>query len=166
MIGLESSKSPKGEHMSSDPRTKARASDTADDQRGQIDSSTPARPLWRPESRRHQAFQKWLRCADLVRDTGFAVSITVLAVLSMVLIVNTIRVMLTESDSLSSAVINGVNGVLLAVVVLELARTLQAHFTTGSRLRPLVVVAIIAAVRELLGAGVRLTLDPNLGATI
>jgi hypothetical protein len=116
--------------------------------------------------RRTPFLECWLRLVDLSRDAAFAVSITVLVGLSLVLLVNTVRVVVVESDSLATAVINGVNGILLTIIVLELARTLQAHFTTGSRLRPLIVVAVIAGVRELLAAGVRLTLNPNLSSTI
>jgi hypothetical protein len=126
--------------------------------------SSPSEELATPNTvRRSTHFREWwLRVVDLSRDVTFATSITVLVGLSLVLLVNTVRIVVFESDSLSTAVINGVNGILLAVIILELARTLQAHFTTGSRLRPLIVVAVIAAVRELLAAGVRITLNPNL----
>ena len=53
-----------------------------------------------------------------------------------------------------------VNGVLFAIIVIEVMRTVIAHFEHGGlQLQPFLIIGIISAVREILSVGARLSLQ-------
>src|SRR5207245_6709415 len=56
--------------------------------------------------------------------------------------------------SLANRVINGLNGVLFVVIVLELMTTVVAHFEhSGFQLQPFLIIGIISGVRHTLTVG-------------
>jgi uncharacterized membrane protein (DUF373 family) len=58
---------------------------------------------------------------------------------------------------------NAVNGVLFAIIILEVMRTVLAHFDHGGlQLQPFLIIGTISAIREILSVGARLSLN---GAT-
>jgi uncharacterized membrane protein (DUF373 family) len=67
---------------------------------------------------------------------------------------------LVQSGSTFSArVIDGIDGVLFVVIMIELMQTVLAHFEhTGFQLKPFLIIGIISAVRHILTIGARLTL--------
>ena len=68
--------------------------------------------------------------------------------------------------SLAERVINGLNGVLFVVIVLELMATVVAHFEhSGFQLEPFLIIGIISGVRHILTVGARLSLTERLSGT-
>ena len=58
------------------------------------------------------------------------------------------------------AATTAINGVLFAIIVLEVMRTVVAHFEHGGlQLQPFLIIGIISAVREILSVGARLSLQ-------
>ena len=55
---------------------------------------------------------------------------------------------------------NAVNGVLFAIIILEVMRTVLAHFDHGGlQLQPFLIIGTISAIREILSVGARLSLN-------
>jgi len=68
--------------------------------------------------------------------------------------------------TLANRVINGLNGVLFVVIVLELMTTVVAHFEhAGFQLEPFLIIGIISGVRHILTVGARLSLAERLTGT-
>ena len=68
--------------------------------------------------------------------------------------------------SLANRVINGLNGVLFVVIVLELMTTVVAHFEhAGFQLEPFLIIGIISGVRHILTVGARLSLAGEVTGT-
>jgi uncharacterized membrane protein (DUF373 family) len=58
------------------------------------------------------------------------------------------------------AATTAVNNVLFAIIVIEVMRTVVAHFERGGlQLQPFLIIGIISAVREILTVGARLSLE-------
>ena len=88
----------------------------------------------------------------------YAVALVLVAVAAIVLY-RTARDLLTTKDSFAVAATSAVNGVLFAIIVLEVMRTVVAHFETGGlQLQSFLIIGIISAVREILTVGARLSL--------
>ena len=68
--------------------------------------------------------------------------------------------------TLANRVINGLNGVLFVVIVLELMTTVVAHFEHGGfQLQPFLIIGIISGVRHILAVGARLSLAGEVTGT-
>ena len=68
--------------------------------------------------------------------------------------------------TLANRVINGLNGVLFVVIVLELMTTVVAHFEhAGFQLQPFLIIGIISGVRHILTVGARLSLAGEVTGT-
>ncbi len=66
----------------------------------------------------------------------------------------------TSDQPFASAATTAVNGVLFAIIVLEVMRTVVAHFERGGlQLQPFLIIGIISAVRGILAVGARLSLQ-------
>jgi uncharacterized membrane protein (DUF373 family) len=60
----------------------------------------------------------------------------------------------------ATRVTNAINGVLFVIILMELLRTVLAHFEGGGlQLQPFLIIGIISAVRHILTIGARLTLS-------
>jgi uncharacterized membrane protein (DUF373 family) len=86
----------------------------------------------------------------------------VLLVLAVVVLYHTTVDLVQSGSSLSARVIDGIDGVLFVVIMIELMQTVLAHFEhTGFQLKPFLIIGIISAVRHILTIGARLTLAGN-----
>jgi uncharacterized membrane protein (DUF373 family) len=89
----------------------------------------------------------------------YVVAIVLVAVATIVLY-HTAYDLATTDQPFASAATTAVNGVLFAIIVLEVMRTVVAHFQTGGlQLQPFLIIGIISAVREILTVGARLSLQ-------
>lgn len=111
--------------------------------------ATPAsKPLRRP-----MAFIK------LTEDLVHYVVVAALLVLAGMALSKTGTDLLGRDRDLANRVIDGLNGVLFVVIVLELMSTVVAHFEhAGFQLQPFLVIGIISGVRHILTLGARLSL--------
>lgn len=92
----------------------------------------------------------------------YIVALVLLAVAGIVLW-HTVRDLANTHQPFSTAATTAVNSVLFAIIVLEVMRTVVAHFeSAGLQLQPFLIIGIISAVREILTVGARLSLQ---GAT-
>jgi uncharacterized membrane protein (DUF373 family) len=67
---------------------------------------------------------------------------------------------ITSSQPFAVAATTAVNNVLFAIIVIEVMRTVVAHFERGGlQLQPFLIIGIISAVREILTVGARLSLQ-------
>ena len=96
----------------------------------------------------------------------YAVALVLVAVAAIVLY-HTARDLVTTGQTFAVAATNAVNGVLFAIIVLEVMRTVVAHFEVGGlQLQPFLIIGIISAVREILTVGARLTLEHSAGGHV
>jgi uncharacterized membrane protein (DUF373 family) len=66
----------------------------------------------------------------------------------------------TSKQQFAVAATTAVNNVLFAIIVIEVMRTVVAHFERGGlQLQPFLIIGIISAVREILTVGARLSLS-------
>ena len=95
-------------------------------------------------------------CDDLIH---YAVALVLLTVAGIALY-RTAYDLATTSQPFAAAATIAVNGVLFAIIVLEVMRTVIAHFERGGlQLQPFLIIGIISAVREILTVGARLSLQ-------
>ena len=88
----------------------------------------------------------------------YAVALILVGIAIVVLVDTTSNLITTKAD-FSTAATNAINGVLFAIIVLEVMRTVIAHFDrAGLQLQPFLIIGIISAVREILTVGARLSL--------
>jgi Phosphate-starvation-inducible E family len=86
----------------------------------------------------------------------FAVAVVLLAVALMVLY-RTAYDLATTGPPFATAATSAVNGVLFAIIVMEVMRTVVSHFETGGlQLQPFLIIGIVSAVREVLTVGAKL----------
>jgi uncharacterized membrane protein (DUF373 family) len=89
----------------------------------------------------------------------YAVAV-VLMVVAGVVLVDTTHQLMTTSVPFAAAATTAVNGVLFAIIIMEIMRTVIAHFDKGGlQLQPFLIIGIISAVREVLTVGARLSLE-------
>ena len=95
---------------------------------------------------------------DLVH---YVVALVLLGI-AVFVIFKTVHDLIVNHQSYVQAVTVAVNGVLIAIIVLEVLRTVMAHFDRGGlQPEPFLIVGIISGVRGILFVGARL----SLGAT-
>jgi uncharacterized membrane protein (DUF373 family) len=103
---------------------------------------------------------KWIE--DFVQ---YVVIIALLLLAGMALYKTGIDLLGPHRD-LATRVIDGLNGVLFVVIVLELMSTVVAHFEhAGFQLQPFLIIGIISAVRHILTLGARLSLARELSGS-
>lgn len=89
----------------------------------------------------------------------YLVALVLLAVAAVVLY-RTGHDLATTHLRFSEAATSAVNSVLFAIIILEVMRTVIAHFDEGGlQLQPFLIIGIISAVREILTVGARLSLQ-------
>ena len=65
-----------------------------------------------------------------------------------------------KDQTFATVATNAVNGVLFAIIILEVMRTVLAHFDHGGlQLQPFLIIGTISAIREILSVGARLSLN-------
>jgi uncharacterized membrane protein (DUF373 family) len=91
-----------------------------------------------------------------IEDVLYVAVAAILVAIAAVLLYRTVVDSFTGHDLFAERVTAAVNGVLFVVIVLELFRTVIAHFEGGaSQLKPFLVIGIISAVRHLLLVGTK-----------
>ena len=135
----------------------------ADDQLATVASATaaPEAATAAPERpRRPMAF------IGATEDLVHYLVIAALLVLAGMALYKTAIDLFHPDVSLANRVINGLNGVLFVVIVLELMTTVVAHFEhSGFQLEPFLIIGIISGVRHILTVGARLSLAEKLTGT-
>lgn len=85
----------------------------------------------------------------------------VLVLIATAALIHTVAHLTLQGGGFLSGILNAINGVLLVVIVLEILRTVLAHFTEeGFPLHDFLVIGIISATRHILTVAVRLTVSP------
>ncbi|MCW2960466.1 MAG: phosphate-starvation-inducible rane protein PsiE [Thermoleophilia bacterium] len=86
--------------------------------------------------------------------------------LAVAVMVNTVYEFLQSDLHFALAVTYAVNGVLFVIILMEILRTVVAHFTHGTfQLMPFIAIGIISAVRHILTVGSALTLGQEMSDT-
>jgi uncharacterized membrane protein (DUF373 family) len=89
----------------------------------------------------------------------FAVAVVLLAVALLVLY-RTSYDLATTGQPFATAATSAVNGVLFAIIAMEVMRTVVSHFETGGlQFQPFLIIGIVSAVREVLTVGAKLSLQ-------
>jgi uncharacterized membrane protein (DUF373 family) len=92
----------------------------------------------------------------------YAVAVVLLTVAGIVLY-HTAYDLATSDQPFAEAATTAINGVLFAIIVLEVMRTVIAHFEkAGLQLQPFLIIGIISAVRGILSVGARLSLQGSI----
>jgi len=95
----------------------------------------------------------------------YAVAAFLLAMGAYVLIHSVVEFVDRKTD-FAERVTAGVNGVLFVIIVMEILRTVLAHFDdAGLQLKPFLIIGIISAVRHLLTVGAQASLGGRVDAT-
>ncbi len=131
--------------------------DERDDEAGVGDQAkrVTARPTGRQRLRKAQLSA--VTAADDIVHYGVAI---VLVAVAGVVLCHTIYDLTRTSAPFAQAATTAVNGVLFAIIVMEVMRTVMAHFDRGGlKLQPFLVIGIISAVREILSVGAHLSLE-------
>ncbi len=126
--------------------------------RRQVVARLPSRGS-RDEARRRRS-QQTLLVADRLEDlVHYVIAVLLLAVAGVVLY-RTGADFLSGHQEFAVRVTAAINGVLFVVIVLELFRTVLAHFETSElQLQPFLIIGVISSVRHILTIGARLTLQ-------
>ena len=91
----------------------------------------------------------------------------VLVVLAATALVNTAVHMSFSGGGFLTGVVRTVNGVLLVVIVLEILRTVLAHFEeAGFPLREFLIIGVISATRHILTIAVQLTVSEGSSSAV
>ena len=84
----------------------------------------------------------------------------VLMIVAGVVLYKTTYDLATTTQPVAAAATTAVNGVLFAIIIMEVMRTVMAHFDRGGlQLQPFLIIGIISAVREILSVGAHLSLQ-------
>ncbi len=82
-----------------------------------------------------------------------------LALLAIIVMFVSVRDFTGHQDDFGEQVTHAVNGVLFVIIVMEILRTVLAHFDdTGLQLEPFLVIGIVSAVRHILTVGAQASL--------
>jgi uncharacterized membrane protein (DUF373 family) len=110
---------------------------------------------------------RWLLRAIHGVDDLVHVCISLLLLgLAVAVMVNTVWEFLESDMHFALAVTYAVNGVLFVIILMEILRTVIAHFTHGTfQLMPFIAIGIISAVRHILTVGSALTLGKEMDDT-
>ncbi len=120
-------------------------------------NATGARPQ---PSKAHRSLLE--RAEDIVHYVVAGILMAV-AIYMLIDTMRTLTVSMTKA-SFPAAATNAVNGVLFAVIIVEITRTVLSHFDNkGLQLQPFLIIGIVSAVRGVLSVGARLSLN-DMGA--
>jgi len=112
------------------------------------------------EERRRRRSQRTLLVIDQVEDLVHYVIAGLLVGIAAVVLYRTIADFVGRGHVYAVRITGAINGVLFVIIVLELLRTVLAHFETSElQLQPFIIIGVISAVRHILTIGARLTLQ-------
>jgi uncharacterized membrane protein (DUF373 family) len=129
-----------------------------------IEQNTPEAPAVARRRAHHSGARKGLRregrwvigmvqvSEDLVH---YAVALVLVGVAGLVL-VKSVLDMFDSTDDFPQLVTKVINSILFVIIVMEILRTVVAHFDdAGLQLKPFLIIGIISAVRHILTVGAR-----------
>jgi uncharacterized membrane protein (DUF373 family) len=97
---------------------------------------------------------------SIAEDLIHYVVAVVLLVIGAVVLFKSAYDLATNEGNFFTAATTAVNGVLFAIIVLEVMRTVIAHFDRGGlQLQPFLIIGIVSAVRGILAVGARVSLQ-------
>lgn len=89
--------------------------------------------------------------------------VTSLLLIAGIVVVNTMHTFLTNQGPFTVAVVAAVDGILVVIIVLDIAHTVFGHLRSMTfPVRPFLVIGILAGIRDILSASARLTLSGHL----
>lgn len=122
--------------------------------------STSASPQHAGIGRRFGFRQAHLGAVGLAEDVIHYGVAVVLMIVAAVVLYRTTYQLATTKEAFDQAATTAVNGVLFAIIIMEVMRTVMAHFDRGGlQLQPFLIIGIISAVREILSVGAHLSLS-------
>jgi uncharacterized membrane protein (DUF373 family) len=129
-----------------------------------IEQNTPEQPAVARRRAHHSGARKGLRregrwvigmvqvAEDLVH---YAVALVLVGVAAVVLVKSVID-LFGNHDEFAQLVTGVINNILFVIIVMEILRTVVAHFDdAGLQLKPFLIIGIISAVRHILTVGAR-----------
>jgi uncharacterized membrane protein (DUF373 family) len=97
---------------------------------------------------------------DIAEDVIHAVIAFVLIALALVVLSSSVTDVLHTRPFFPEGVITAINDVLFVIIILEILRTVTAHFREGGlQIGPFLIIGIISAVRHMLTVSASLTLE-------
>lgn len=107
------------------------------------------------------AEQPWpLRLVGYLEDGVHYLVVVLLFVVAGIVLYRTGVTLMHGDEPFPGNVTTVINGALFVIIVMEVLRTVVAHFEkTGFQLQPFLIIGIISATREILSVGARLSLQ-------
>jgi len=100
------------------------------------------------------------KVVDAIEDIFHVVLTALLFLVALGAVVFTVQRLLTTSPFYPNGMLQAINDILFVVIILEIARTVIARFSTGFyQLSRFLVIGVIASVRHILSVGSSLTLS-------
>lgn len=117
----------------------------------------------RPSDGAPGRFAPW---AELATEGIHHAIVLSLLVIAAVVLVRTVATFLVDVNGYPTSLINGLDGILVAIILLDILRTVRSH-THGDTLpiKPFLVIGVLAAIRDILSASAHLTLGRHLSPT-
>ncbi|GAC1343701.1 MAG: hypothetical protein NVSMB29_16670 [Candidatus Dormibacteria bacterium] len=101
-----------------------------------------------------------LRAVGYLEDAVHYIVIVLLFVVAGIVLYRTGEAVFHSDQPFPGNVTSVINGALFVIIVMEVLRTVVAHFEkTGFQLQPFLIIGIISATREILSVGARLSLQ-------
>ena len=101
-----------------------------------------------------------LRAVGYLEDAVHYLVVVLLFGVAGIVLYRTTDTLLNSHDPFPGNVTTVINGALFVIIVMEVLRTVVAHFEkTGFQLQPFLIIGIISATREILSVGARLSLQ-------
>ena len=101
-----------------------------------------------------------LKFIDMIEDVFHAVLALALLLIGIGAFIYTIERLITTAPFFPNGMIQGVNDILVIVIILEILRTVISRFTDGVyQLDKFLIIGVIAAVRHILTVGASVTLE-------
>lgn len=89
----------------------------------------------------------------------YVVAVVLVAVAGVVLVHSVLDALEPGHDSFAEQVTSVINSILFVIIVMEILRTVVAHFDdAGLQLKPFLIIGIISAVRHILTVGAQVSL--------
>ncbi|MEA2716176.1 MAG: hypothetical protein QOI99_493 [Actinomycetota bacterium] len=99
---------------------------------------------------------------NLVEDVIHYGVATFLVVVGSIVLFVSVRDFFGQHDEFAERVTQAVNGVLFVIIVMEILRTVLAHFDdAGLQLKPFLIIGIVSAVRHILTVGAQISLGSH-----
>jgi len=116
-----------------------------------------------PDGPEQPAWDRLVRVALVAVEYAIVLSLLLVAAVELG---RTIYTFFSQWGSFPEAVVAAIDGILVVVILLDIAHTVLAHARTSSfPVRPFLVIGILAGVRDILSASARLTFGNSLRGT-